>query len=137
MKILIAEDDFLSRKIILNFLKNQGECDVAHHGKEAWEAFQAALSEGSPYDLVCIDVMMPEMNGVELLEKIRELEQGKGITIDKGAKIIMTTSVDKPKDVMQAFRKGCEAYIVKPLQKEELFKQLEYLDLLKDADKGT
>lgn len=55
MRILIAEDDFASRKVILKFLSVYGECDVTVDGMEAVDAFMMALEEDNPYDLICLD----------------------------------------------------------------------------------
>ena len=56
MKILLAEDDFATRKFMLNFLSKYGECDVTVDGMEAVDAFMMALEDGQPYDLVWIPV---------------------------------------------------------------------------------
>ena len=59
MKILLAEDDFATRKFMLSFLSKYGECDVTVDGMEAVDAYLMALEDGEPYDLVCLDIMMP------------------------------------------------------------------------------
>ena len=66
MKILIAEDDFASRKFMLRFLSKFGECDVTVDGMEAVDAFLMALDCDEGYDLVCLDIMMPELDGIHL-----------------------------------------------------------------------
>ena len=70
MKILIAEDDYASRNSIRNFLKQFGDCDITIDGMEASDAYLMALEDGNPYDLVCLDVMMPVMDGYQALESI-------------------------------------------------------------------
>ena len=75
MRILIAEDDFASRKVILKFLSVYGECDVTVDGMEAVDAFMMALEEDKPYDLICLDVMMPVMDGYQALKSIRKIEK--------------------------------------------------------------
>ena len=72
MRILIAEDDFASRKFMLKFLTKYAEVDVTVDGQEAVNAFELALEDGEPYDLVCLDVMMPNMNGYELTDFLRK-----------------------------------------------------------------
>lgn len=91
MKILIVEDDFASRKFILNFLSDYGECDVTVDGMEAVDAFMMAQEDQTPYDLICLDVMMPVMDGYQVLKTIRELEKQKQIPEDKQVRIIMMT----------------------------------------------
>ena len=77
MKILIAEDDFASRKFMLRFLSKYGECDVTVDGMEAVDAFTMALDADEGYDLVCLDIMMPELDGYQALKQIREYEKEK------------------------------------------------------------
>ena len=75
MKILLAEDDFATRKFMVNFLSKYGECDVTVDGMEAVDAFMMALEDDEPYDLVCLDIMMPVMDGYQALVGIRNLEK--------------------------------------------------------------
>ena len=75
MKILIVEDDFGSRISIQKMLSPFSECEIAVNGKEAVDAFTQSLESGAPYDLICMDIMMPEMNGKEALKIIREKEK--------------------------------------------------------------
>lgn len=70
MKILLAEDDFATRKFMSKFLEQYGDCDIAVDGMEAVDAFLMALESDEGYDLVCLDVMMPVMDSV-----IRRLKQ--------------------------------------------------------------
>ena len=120
MKVLVAEDDFVSRKILHQLLKAHGECDFAVDGKEAIEAFEAALASREPYDLICLDINMPQLSGLEVLKQIRELEERQGIGGLDGVKIVMTTAQDDPASVLGAFKAGCEAYVVKPLDLKKL-----------------
>lgn len=130
MRILIAEDDFASRKVILKFLSVYGECDVTVDGMEAVDAFMMALEEGNPYDLICLDVMMPVMDGYQALKSIRELEKEQGIPEEKMAKIIMTTALNEEKNVKKAFELGCTVYCAKPIDMVELKRTLEMLELI-------
>ena len=130
MRILIAEDDFASRKMILKVLSVYGECDVTVDGMEAIDAFMMALEEKNPYDLICLDVMMPIMDGYQALKNIREIEKEHNIPEDKSAKIIMTTALNEEKNVKKAFELGCTVYCGKPIDVEQLKKILEKLGLI-------
>ena len=110
MRILIAEDDFASRKVILKFLSEYGECDVTVDGMEAIDAFMMALEDGDPYDLICLDVMMPIMDGYQALKNIRDIEREHNIPEEEMVKIIMTTALNEQKNVKKAFELGCTVY---------------------------
>ena len=107
MKILLAEDDFVTRKFMVNFLSKYGECDVTVDGMEAVDAFMMALEDGEPYDLVCLDIMMPVMDGYQALVGIRNLEKERGISEDNAVKVIMTTALNEERNVNMAFELGC------------------------------
>jgi two-component system chemotaxis response regulator CheY len=124
MRVLIVEDDFTSRKLLQKILSPYGEADIAVNGQEAVEAFKEALEEGKPYDLVCMDIMMPEMDGQEALRKIREFEKSKGVKSSDEVKVVMTTALDDPKNVVEAYYKGgATSYVPKPIDRQ-LFLQL-------------
>ena len=131
MKILVVEDDFVSRKLLQKLLGHYGECDIAVNGKEAVEAFKLSLGSDSPYDLICMDIMMPGMDGQQALLEIRELETEKGISETEGVKVIMTTALDDPKSVVESLYKGRAAsYVVKPINKVKLLDEVRKLGLL-------
>lgn len=127
MRILIAEDDFASRKFMLRFLGKYAEVDVTVDGQEAVSAFELALEDKEPYDLVCLDVMMPNLDGLEALETIRQLEEGFGAK--KRARVIMTTALDDVSQVEKAFRLGCEGYAVKPINTEKFLMIMDKMGL--------
>jgi len=131
LKTLIVEDDFASFKILEEYLCEYGDCSVAVNGAETVEAFKKALDEGQPYDLICLDIMLPEMNGHLALEEICKIEREYGISDPDGVKVIMTTAVDDPEDIIRAFKEGCKAYIVKPITNEKLFAEMRKLGLIK------
>jgi len=131
MRILIAEDDFGSRRLLQSILEEYGDCDTAVDGEEALEAFKLAWKEKRPYSLICLDIMMPKLNGQEVLKHIREFERLNGIKPADEVKIIMTTVLDDPKNVIDALYKGgASAYLVKPISKEKLLQELTELGLI-------
>lgn len=131
MKILLAEDDFATRKFMDKYLSKYGECDVTVDGEEAVDAFMMALEDEEPYDLICLDVMMPVLDGYQVLKAIRDIEMEKGIDKDDRVKIIMTTALNDEKNVKKAFELGCEAYSGKPIDVEKFEHVLGKLGLLK------
>ncbi|MBO5485491.1 MAG: response regulator [Eubacterium sp.] len=130
MKILLAEDDFVTRKFMTNFLSKYGECDVTVDGMEAVDAFMMAYEEGTPYDLVCLDVMMPVMDGYQALVGIRNVEKERDIPEDKMVKVIMATALNDEKNVKMAFDLGCTIYTGKPIDQDRFEQALKKLKLI-------
>lgn len=130
MKILLAEDDYATRKFMTNFLSKYGECDVTVDGMEAVDAFMMALEDGEPYDLACLDIMMPMMDGYQALMGIRNLEKDHNIPEDKAVKVIMTTALNDEKNVKMAFDLGCSVYSGKPIDQERFEQALKKLGLI-------
>ena len=130
MKILLAEDDFVTRKFMTGFLSKYGECDVTVDGMEAVDAFMMALEDDEPYDLVCLDIMMPVMDGYQALMGIRNLEKERNIPTEKQAKIIMATALNDEKNVKMAFELGCTVYSGKPIDHEKFEQVLKKFGLI-------
>lgn len=130
MRILIVEDDLASRKFLQKFLSQFGECDVVVDGMEALDAFLFSLKSAMPYDLLCLDVMLPKVDGIKVLKTIRELETQKGILPYKRVKVIMTTALTGADFVQSAFDLGCEAFASKPIDTEKLVEVMKKLELL-------
>ncbi len=130
MKCLIVEDNFTARKLLKRYLSSCADCDIAVDGNEAVVAFRQAMAEKEPYDLICLDIMMPNMDGRQALKLIRQIESEHGISGLDCVKVIMTTALEDPKNVMGSFREGCEAYIVKPVKKDKLFEEIQKLGIV-------
>lgn len=137
MKSLVVEDEFTTRTILQKILGDYGEVHIAVNGREATEAVHIAHQEGAPYDLISLDVLMPEMNGQEALKAIRDLEATFEIVPPHGAKIIMTTSLGDGKSIMAAFKGQCDGYLVKPIEKKKLIKYLDEFGLVAGPAEGT
>jgi len=130
-RILIVDDNFITRKMLARLLEQYGICDVAENGQIALEAFQLALYDQQPYSLVCLDIRMPGLDGTQVLDNIRELERKHGISLGAQAcKILMVTGVDDRKTVFESFRKNCDGYVMKPVSKDQLAEQLKSLGLI-------
>ena len=131
MRILIVEDDFVGRKIMHKLLMEYGECDIAVDGAEAVKAFDLAWESGSPYDVLFLDIMMPNMSGHEALQVIRAKEKERGVPLSKEVKVIMTSALDDVKNVTQSFfQGGASAYLVKPIERRKIIDELRKLELI-------
>jgi len=131
MRILVVEDDLTSRKFLQKFLSQYGETDVVVDGMEALDAFLFSLKSNQPYDLVCLDVMMPKVDGIKVLKTIRDLETQKGLLPNKRVKVIMTTALSGTDYVQSAFEIGCEGFASKPIDTKKFVEVMEKLGLIK------
>lgn len=131
MRFLVVEDDFTSRKILQKILSPYGDVDIAVNGIEAVEAFSHSIENQKPYDLICMDIMMPEMDGQQALKNIRALEKESQVKPSEEVKVIMTTALDDPKNVVEAYYKGgATSYVPKPIDKHMLLHLLKNLGLI-------
>jgi two-component system chemotaxis response regulator CheY len=103
---------------------------MAANGKEAVSAISAALKSGDLYDAVFLDIMMPGMDGHEVLKSIREQEDKAKINPGKGLKVIMTTALADGENIFTSFREQCEGYLIKPITKENVEKMMKKLGIL-------
>ena len=129
-RVLIVEDGVINRKLLESMLREISLCDVAVDGQAGFDAFLAALNDEKPYDLIFLDIMMPRMDGQEVLEKVRAEETSRDILGSDGVKVVMTTALKDSKNVLGAFRQGCEGYLVKPIEKSALLDKMRELNLL-------
>ncbi|MDF2942420.1 MAG: histidine kinase [Herbinix sp.] len=132
MRILIAEDDLSSRKFLFKFLSKYGECDLVVDGLEALDAVLISLKDNNPYNLICLDIMMPKVDGVKVLKHIKDLETQKGMLPEKRSKIIMTTALAEAQHVQNAFKIGCDAYAAKPIDTNKFIEVLRKLQLIEN-----
>lgn len=130
MKSLVVEDDLTNRFLLRELLRSYGTSDAVTNGKEAVAAIKSALAADTPYDLVCLDIMMPEMDGHQALKDIRAVEQLCGIEPGWGVKVVMVTIVNDKNNVMNAFREQCDGYLVKPVDQAKLLEVLRELHLV-------
>jgi two-component system, chemotaxis family, chemotaxis protein CheY len=130
LKILVVEDDFMVRQVLRDILEEHGVVDIAVNGEEAIQAFRVAWRKDEPYDLLCMDIMMPVMDGNEALIKIREIELSLGIIGSDEVKVIMISALDDAKTVVKAYSKGgATSYIVKPIEKDRLLHEMRSIGL--------
>jgi two-component system chemotaxis response regulator CheY len=120
MKALVVDDDFTNRLLLQRFLSELGEVHIAVDGEEAVEAVRLALSTREPYELILLDINMPQLDGQQSLRIIRELEDSYGLTGSHHSKVVMTTAMGDKDNVMAAFRGQADAYLLKPVQKPRL-----------------
>jgi len=131
MKTLIVEDDFAHRWVVQKQLTPYGTVDIAVDGEEAIKAFDNAWAENKPYDLICLDIMIPKKDGQQVLEEIREKEKAKQVKPEEVVKIIMLTILEDPENVFKAYYKGkATSYLLKPIDSGKLLNELKKLKLI-------
>lgn len=126
MRVLIVDDDLINRKFLSAMLAGTGEIDMAKNGQEAIDLVKESLAQKKAYHVIFLDIMMPDLSGIETLQAIRKLEEKQGIHLSEGAKVVMVTALADKQNVLTAFSHGCEYYLVKPVQQAKVF------DLLKE-----
>ncbi|MCM0080347.1 response regulator [Geomonas sp. Red32] len=121
MRCLIAEDENLARETLKFFLAEYAEVETATDGREAVELFGSALAAKKPFDLVLLDILMPEMDGQQALRQMRQLEHDQGIDAQGKAVIVMTTALTTPEAMEEALWDGdCNDFVVKPVSRADI-----------------
>ena len=129
MKILVVEDDLSDRTVLMEMLSPYGNVEFSVDGEVALQAFSVACEKKQPYDLICLDIMMPRVDGQGVLRRIREMEKEQGVKKDAAVKILMVTSLSDRTNVLKALETHCDGYILKPVHKEKLVQELQRLGL--------
>ncbi|MBU1229748.1 MAG: response regulator [Proteobacteria bacterium] len=131
MRALIVDDDFYSRVMLHDMLRDVAECHIAVNGEEAVEAFKRALTDGRPYDLVCMDLVMPEMDGQQALREMRGFEDDKGLPDAQRCKIVVISMLEDSRETNDAFfLGGADCFLVKPINEERIMTELRALGLI-------
>jgi two-component system chemotaxis response regulator CheY len=125
LRCLVVDDDELGRELIAQYLEGIAGCDMAENGLKAVEMFRTAFEGGTPYDLILLDIVMPEMDGHIAAKEIRMIEKEWGVSINDGVNIVVLSSLNTPHDVIQAYVSAkSAAHLVKPVQPDKLIETL-------------
>lgn len=130
MRILIVEDDLAGRFVLQKFLEPLGDIHIANDGESAVQEFNTALENQQPFQLVFLDIMLPKLDGQDALKEIRGIEKEYGVKPVEAAKVIMTTALSDPNNVLNAFHEGhADSYLVKPIEYTKLMQELKKLGI--------
>lgn len=125
IKVLVVDDELVSRNKMRKIMESFGECEAVESGDAAVIAFKKAWENWAPFNLITLDIAMPEMDGTEVLYEIRKIEKGKNVPRGKRVKIIMVTSHSDKDSIVTCVQAGCDDYIVKPFGREMVIGKLE------------
>lgn len=134
MKFLIIEDDNITSMVLQELLNEFGESDLAEDGLIGLELIEKKLKNNENYDVVYLDIMLPQRSGQDILTDIRDLDLKYNKNNLNQTKVIMSTALDDYNNIKTAFNNSCEAYIVKPFDKDKIMKALIDLELIYNFD---
>ena len=124
MRILVVDDELVSRRKMVKIMEGVGECEEAQSGIEAVSAFQKALGENRPFDMMTLDIAMPGKDGMEALADIREIEGKNKINKNLRLKVLMVTASSDKDTIITCIQAGCDDYIVKPFDRGKVVEKL-------------
>jgi two-component system chemotaxis response regulator CheY len=130
MKTLIVEDDFITSQVLREIMLAFSDTDIAENGLIAIDMIGNAINSDMPYNLIFLDIMMPELDGQEALALIRQMEKEAGIVGLDCSKILMTTALSDFSNIKTAFKNQCEGYIIKPIEKDKIINILSDLRII-------
>ena len=133
MRILVVDDEVVSRQKMVKIMESYGECVAAEDAYQALQLFRKALKDGAPFSLVTLDVSMPGMDGTEALFEIRSFEAQNRIIPDDNVKVIMVTARADKDTVITSIQAGCNDYIAKPFERQAVAEKLARMGLIETA----
>lgn len=117
MKLLIVDDDFVCKTMMVSICKSIGECTAVENGEDALAAFRDALTTEQPFDLITLDKSLPDLDGIDVLRQIRGAEQAMSIPAERRVKVIMVTATADENVIETCNQAGCDDYIIKPFRR--------------------
>lgn len=123
-RFLILEDDPVSGKLMEKYLNPFGDCTLVVDGKEAIHTFERSVCDGGIYQLILLDIMVPEIHGKDVLKRIREIEELYSVPRGRRSRVIMTSALSDTSNVVESFKSKCDSYLVKPIDRNKLIHEL-------------
>jgi two-component system chemotaxis response regulator CheY len=133
-RALIMEDDPVSGRLMQKYISPYCDCTLVVDGRAAIEAFEQAVLNGDIYHLLVLDIMVPEIHGKDVLKRIREIEREHGIPGSRRSRAIMTTALSDAGNIVESFKSRCDAYLVKPIDRKVLIKEIAGLGFNTDIE---
>lgn len=133
MRVLVVEDEKVSSKMLEGILKPYGVCVSSESSEDGFELFMTALEAGEPFDVICLDVGLPGLDGIELLDEIRHTEEEKGIIGEAGAKVFVVSGACDLNTFVDASEAGCTTFLCKPIDAKKILSELRRFKLIQEA----
>ena len=124
MKILIVDDEKISRKILKSKMESLGTCVAVDSSKKALAEMEVAVSKKQPFDMITLDVSMPGMDGRQVLQHIRRQEIQSKVPKADRVKILMVTARMNMTTIKTCIKLGCNGYLTKPVSRYQLLQNL-------------
>ncbi len=134
MRTLIVEDVHFLAMILERIIEPYSMVDYAKDGSDAIDKFSKAFAKGEPYNLVFLDLLMPKIDGFEVLSHVRKFENDFNLDEKSKSKIIVVSTFSDTENVTKARKAGCDGYIAKPYRKDKVLKELRLLKLIPDEE---
>ncbi|MDT8447784.1 MAG: response regulator [bacterium] len=126
MRALIIEDDVHSAQLLQKMLDPWTRAEVALSGSEGLVKIETGIAEGTPFELIFLDILMPDLDGREVLTNLRRIEAEADI---EEAVVVMATQRDDAESVITSFSQGAHHYFLKPYDQGVLAELLSELGL--------
>ena len=120
VRALVVDDVAANCRVMKALLARYGTADTVMHARDAVSAFQVAWKEARPYNLICLDIMLPDIDGVKLLEVLRKMEAAMNLDEKQRAKVVMVSALDDNKFMGRCRELGACGFLVKPIDSSEL-----------------
>ena len=130
MKTLVVDDLRPSSRVIQPIVGKYGQCDTVNELRAIAEAFNKAWTDNTPYNLVCVDVKPPKVDGEQVLRLVRAMEEKMRLTAEQRARVILVTADYEQKTAERLRNLGCDAVFVKPINRKQLQEWLTKLNLV-------
>lgn len=122
-KILVVDDVSMNSELLVETLSDRAQCEIRDNGVGALDAYNKSVASNNPFDLILLDIAMPDISGIDVLKSIRKSEESRGIRLGQGVPVIMVTAYKEP--FMDAFNGGCDDYILKPIDPDKMIVKIE------------
>ncbi|MGD9310019.1 MAG: response regulator [Desulfosarcina sp.] len=124
MKVLVVDDELVSRKKMKKIMQAYGDCQAVDSGTAAIKAYTEALLANEHFGLITLDVSMSDMPGIQVLSTIRTVERSNDIPKEARVKVLMVTALADQATVLASIEAGCDDYLKKPFSLQTVTQKL-------------